>query len=447
MGIKHMYRGVATWQIAVGIVATLMAIVAIAAGEFGVAAGIMAAEGGALTIDDLTKLVETKGKALDAATTDLRELAREVNSKMANGEKLYDSLKEATDKQMVTVNEIQLALKEIEQKMAQRGNDDRQEVKSFGVQVIESDEFKRFTERGSRGQFSLELKQVDSVAAGAGIIRSQRENEIVRLRRERLVVRDLLTVVPISTSSVDYPVQLTRTNNAATYLEGAVRAYSDYTWGQQSVTVKNIGHLAKLTKQALEDAPRLRGEVDSEMRYGLAQVEDTQLLNGNNTGANLHGIIPQASAFASPIAGLTSANGYTKVDVLRAAILQIALNAPMPADGIVLNTADWAAIEMLKDANGVYLFGGPQGSTAPRLWGLPVVDTTAITSDTFLVGNFTAGATLYDRMGVEALISTENADDFEKRLVTLSVDERIALAVKRPGCFVTGDFSVALTGV
>jgi HK97 family phage major capsid protein len=77
-----------------------------------------------------------------------------------------------------------------------------------------------------------------------------------------------------------------------------------------------------------------------------------------------------------------------------------------------------------------------------RLWGLPVVDTPAMAVDSFLVGAFRFGATLYDRMGVEILISTENADDFEKNLATMRAEERIALAVKRPASFVVGDFGL-----
>jgi HK97 family phage major capsid protein len=183
----------------------------------------------------------------------------------------------------------------------------------------------------------------------------------------------------------------------------------------------------------------LVAEVDAEMRYGLGLVEEAQLLSGSGVGQNLLGIIPQATAYVAPITIATP----TRIDMLRLGMLQAAL-ALYPADGIVINEGDWAGIELTKTTEGSYLFSNPQGSVGQRLWGLPVVATPAMALDAFLVGNFAIGATVYDRMGVEVLISTENVDDFEKNLATMRAEERIALAVKRPASFIVGDFGLVV---
>src|SRR5690606_25229480 len=179
--------------------------------------------------------------------------------------------------------------------------------------------------------------------------------------------------------------------------------------------------------------------------YGLGFVEDRQILFGPGTGQNLHGIMPQATAFALP-AGFTRRAGTTKVDVLRVAMLQNAV-AMLPADGVILNDVDWADIELTKTTDGAYLFAQPQGSVSPRMWSLPVVTTPAMTADNFLVGNFVMGATVYDRMSVEVQISTENVDDFETNRATMRAEERIGLAVKRPQAFTKGLFSTAIVAV
>lgn len=357
---------------------------------------------------------------------------------MAEAKKAGDmsaELKPKLDELMTQQNELRAELRDLERAQAARSSG-AAAPKSYGEQLVESDAFKAFQRNGSRGSLSLDLKAaVTSTAAGAGLIRPMYETEIVDLPRRRLTVRSLLPVVPIQTSSVDYPKQATVTNNAAPVAESAAKPYSDYTWTNATAPVRTIAHLAKLTRQAMDDAPRLVAEVDSEMRYGLGLVEEAQLLNGDGLGQNLNGIITQATAFAAPI----TVASPTSIDNLRLAMLQVEL-ALFPTDGIVLNPADWAHIELTKTSDGAYLFANVQGKVQARLWGLPVVATPAMTIDKFLVGNFQLGATLYDRMVVEVLISTENVDDFEKNLATMRAEERIALAVKRPACFVYGDF-------
>ncbi|SMP71919.1 phage major capsid protein [Noviherbaspirillum suwonense] len=373
--------------------------------------------------------------ALDKISDQVKEKGEEALAEAKKGHDLSQKAKETADELLVKFNGLQAELREVEQKAVSR-NAEPPRVKSYGEQIVESEKYKSMMSNGGRGSFSLELKQVTSAAAGA-LIRPLYETEIVALPQRRFTVRDLLPVVPIATSSVDYPKQTTRTNNAATVAESAAKPYSDYAWSNATAPVRTIAHLAKLTRQAMDDAPRLIGEVDAEMRYGLRLVEEAQLLNGNGTGQNLSGIMTQATAYVAPI----TIAGATSLDMLRLAMLQAAL-ALYPADGIVLSQQDWARIQLQKTTDGAYLFANPQGTVEARLWGLPVVDTPAMPVDAFLVGAFRFGATLYDRMGIEVLISTENADDFEKNLATMRAEERIALAVKRPGSFIAGDFGL-----
>lgn len=380
---------------------------------------------------------------VDDVKAQLAKISDKVNEHgeraMAEAKKAGDmsaSLKPVVDELLTQQNELKAIVQDMERAQAQATNGPVR-PKSFGEQVVESDQFKAFQRAGSRGSMSLELKAAVTSTAAGSLIRPLYETEVVGIPRRRLTVRSLLPVVPITTSSVDYPKMLTRTNAAATVAESAAKPYSDYAWTNATATVRTIAHLAKLTRQAMDDAPRLVAEVDSEMRYGLGLVEEAQLLNGNGTGQNLNGIITQATAYVAPI----TVPSPTRLDMLRLAMLQAAL-ALYPADGIVLNPGDWAGIELTKTTDGAYLFSNPQGTIQPRLWGLPVVDTPAMALDAFLVGNFQIGATLYDRMGVEVLISTENVDDFEKNLATMRAEERIALAVKRPASFIVGDFGL-----
>lgn len=382
--------------------------------------------------NDLAQLA----REFKSAHEEVKGLGGELKAKMEAGEKVSTELKEQVDKTLTGFNGLKAQIEEMEQKLARGAGDDSRREKSMGEQFVESKGFGEFRERGAQGSVKVEVKAVTSANAG-GLIRPLYETEPVSLPRRRFTIRDLLPVIPISTSSVDYPKQTTRTNAAAPVAETAAKQYSDYVWSNATAPVRTIAHLAKITRQAMDDAPRLISEIDAELRYGLGLVEEDQILNGDGTGQNLSGIVTQATAYSAPIT-ITSP---TSIDLLRLAMLQASL-ALWPADGIVLNEADWARIELQKTTDGAYLFANPQGTVESRMWGLPVVATPAIAADKFLVGAFKMGATLYDRMGIEVLISTENVDDFEKNLATMRAEERIALAVKRPGSFIYGDFGI-----
>jgi HK97 family phage major capsid protein len=123
-------------------------------------------------------------------------------------------------------------------------------------------------------------------------------------------------------------------------------------------------------------------------------------------------------------------------------MLQAAL-AEYPATGHVLHPTDWASIETLKDSEGRYIIGNPQGTAQPTLWSLPVVATQAITVRKFLTGAFKLGAQVFDRWDARVETGYVN-DDFTKNLVTILGEERLALAVYRPEAFIYGDFDTAL---
>ena len=218
-------------------------------------------------------------------------------------------------------------------------------------------------------------------------------------------IRDLLTVINTSSGSVDYVNQTTRDNQAAPQTEGALKAESNYAFELKNLPIRTIAHWTKASVQILDDAPQLASVIDNELRYGLALAEDTQLLNGDGISPNLDGLITDATAYVAAFAPASE----TMIDKLGLAILQVALAEYMP-NGIAVHPSDWMRMRLLKDADGKYLLGDPQSNVAPNLFGLPVVPTTAITIDKFLVGDFGRAATLYDRQDptVQLSISPTN---------------------------------------
>lgn len=380
------------------------------------------------------------------AVDDVKSIAEEALGKAKNGEILATSLKEKADEALIKMNALTEQIAQVEQKMA-RGGDAAEPKKSYGEQFVDSEGFKAWQEsgfsknaRGADMKVKASLTSATSDAAGslgAGVANTRLPG-ILELPQRRMTIRDLLTPGTMAGNTLEYVKEKVFTNNAGMVAEGGSKPESDMQLELVTTSAKVIAHWMKASKQILDDIPQLRSMIDQRLGYGLSLKEEQQILNGDNTGQNLNGIIPQASAYAPAIA-LADQN---MLDVLRLAMLQAAL-AEYAATGHVLNPIDWAAIETLKDDIGRYIIGNPQGSTAPTLWGLPVVATQAITVRKFLSGAFQQGAQLFDRWESRIEVGYVN-DDFIKNMVTVLGEERLALAVYRPAAFVYGDFDTAL---
>lgn len=391
--------------------------------------------------NDPNALFEGIQKAISGLQDRIKEQAETIAGKMEKGEKITHDLKAQVDEALTDLN---ARFKELEQKAASgiAVPGGKPQFKSVGEQFVESEGYESF--KGRNDKTSVKATITTTLAggnAGDGLMTpAYRDNDLVRIPR-RVTVDDLIPVINIDSSSVDYAKQKTRNNNAAMVAEAGEKPYSDYSWESATVPVRTMAHLAKITRQAWEDAPRLIGEINSELIYGLDLLRESQILFGTGVGQNLHGIVPQATSFVAPTGAPTT--GLTRIDVLRLAMLNLVLRGYRP-DGHVLNTADWAYIELLKDGEGRYLVSSPFTGARPQLWGLPVLDTPAMAQGDFLTGAFRIGATYYRRMGIEIRLSTENDKDFEQNLGTLRAEERGALAVKRPQAFEYGSFDDVL---
>lgn len=313
---------------------------------------------------------------------------------------------------------------------------------SWGEQVINSDQITELRNAAGRTKVQIPLApraEITSVETGAGpLIRPDRDTRVVGLPRRRLTVRALLGRATTNSNLIEYARQTDRDNQAATVAEGALKPESDLGFEIKQARVATIAHWLKTSRQAMDDAGQLRSIIDSELRYGLAVIEEQQLLLGDGVGSNMLGLIPQATAY-DPTGEPATPN---KFDVLLNAIAQ-AEAADLPASGIVVNNIDWMRLQSLKDTNDRYMGEGPMGSTMPSAWGIDVVPSSAIAAGTFLVGAFADAATVYDRMNPIVLLSTEDGDNFRRNMVTVLCEERLALAVRRPEALIYGDYSAA----
>lgn len=393
---------------------------------------------------DVGEDVEKQYKQVSADLKTVGDQLKSYAEVAAKNSELSSETRAKVDEMLTKQGELQANLQAAEQKLAKieaNGAGGDVQHQTFGQQFVNGDEFQAFAAKTTpRGRvdmtFSAAITSVttDTDGAAGDLVTSTRLPGIIAPPDRRLTVRDLITPGRMDGNTLEYVKETGFTNNAAPVAEGAKKPESTLKFDLVSTTAKVVAHYMKASRQILSDASQLASYIDGRLRYGLAFKEEQQLLNGDGTGQNLLGIIPQATAYSAPFAPTDA----TVIDKIRLAMLQAQL-AEFPASGIVLNPIDWARVELEKDTTGRYIIGNPQGVIGATLWNLPVVTTQAIAEDKFLTGAFKLGAQVFDRWQARVEVATENEDDFVKNLVTILAEERLALAVYRPQAFIYGD--------
>lgn len=403
-------------------------------------------------MSDTNELLKSLKAQIEKANSDFNAKAESALTEAQKAGGLSAETKEAVDKMALELNALREAEKTIksamgglEQHIAQMPLQNAlKAAQSFGQQLISAEVLKDINSsiQGNK-RISVPVQAaLISTGVAEGVVEPHRLPGVDVAPKQRLFIRDLIAPGKTQSPAIFWVQQTGFTNKAAVVPENTTKPYSDIEFATKITPVTTVAHMFKASKQILDDFSQLQSLVDAEMRYGLKFVEEQEILFGDGSGAHLHGIIPQASKYKAEFS-VEKQNG---IDDLRLAMLQSQL-ARFPASGHVLHFIDWAKIELTKDSLGRYILANPASLTGPTLWGLPVVATeTAAFKGKFLTGAFNAGAQLFDREETNVVISTENADDFEKNMISIRCEERLALAVKRPEAFVYGDFTVAGAG-
>ena len=342
------------------------------------------------------------------------------------------------------VNGLDAKIQDMAQEVAASGKKGASSPVSLGSAVVDQGEekIKAFIANGFAGNALIKVENAITTGAGSagGLIYHDEDRAPVNMARRKLRILDLLPRGTASSDLITYRKQVLRTDNAAPVAEGAAAPASEYGWDKVQVPVRKLAHVTHISEEALADADQLQTELNTEMRYGLDREVEEQIVAGDGTGENLDGLIPNATAFAAAV-GLPNT---TRIDRLRLAILQITLNDYM-ADVLLLNPTDWAAIDLLKvaGADNRYVHGNPGAATTPMLWGKDVVESNSMTINEWLVGDLEMAATFHQRAEAEVLISSEHDQNFVEGMLTMKASLRAALAVRRQGALVAGDFTFA----
>jgi len=250
-------------------------------------------------------------------------------------------------------------------------------------------------------------------------------------------IRELLAQGSTTSDVVRYVKESGYSNGADITAEGATFAQSDFDMTATDANVKKIGTYFRISEEMLADTAQLTSYLSSRAPEKLLDVEDVNILSGNDLG----GIENSATAFAagSLADAVDNANEF---DVIVASLNQLAL-ANYNADTILLNPTDFHKILLLKDTQNNYLKDQVYSGLQPVFMGVKVVLNSAISAGNFLIGNFGVGTQLWVRDGINVEFFKEDGTNVRDGFVTVRVSERIALTNYLPNAFVKGDFTTA----
>jgi HK97 family phage major capsid protein len=248
--------------------------------------------------------------------------------------------------------------------------------------------------------------------ATTGVLQIDRIPGITPEARQVLKVRDVLSARPTTMAVVDYVKVTSPMAIASPVPEASIKPENSVSFSSLSEKVRLIATWIPATKQVLDDMTELMGFIQSTLPFYVNLEEELQLLSGDGTGENLHGLLPQATSFNSALLPAPS-KGWTRIDVVGAAIQQINAAKEIDPTFIIMHTNDWWSLALTKDAYGRYLLGSPQDLTTPRIFGLSVVPTTSIAQGTFLVGSGSpVAAEIRDRQEMTVEISARSTKIF-----------------------------------
>lgn len=360
-------------------------------------------------------------------------LKEQLVEKKAALKELEEPIKAGEEEAIAQGEEIAAAIAEIEKSieasekasalLAQIGNEEEPEedgMEENGIKAMDLESLK-----GKRGTVSTYVKAYNDPEVTTTIYDYSQNVGTVQ---PNLGVRGLFGAETISGNALTYYVLGDAEGTIDGTSEGAAKDRIHIPYTAKTAALSKIAAYLKETDELLSDAAFLESAIRGRGVYEFQKAVEAYLVGAlaATTGVQVKG---------------TSIT----FDNILAAKQEIMADTGYAADAMIINPADWATLLQAKDSNLQYLLGGPAygsyGNGAyngnPRIWGLNVVESAAVTQGTCIVGAFKACASVVTKAGEGQRIEVSNSDqdDFIKNMVTVRIEERLVLAARVPAAF------------
>jgi len=406
-------------------------------------------------------LLEAKHKVRELSKKGL-EVAESTTMTFAEQKNALDPIEADIKKWMDEIKSIEFVEEKRKSFLAAAGVESGDEApaetpntgaKSIGAQFVQSAGYKGLVERGLKGgqwstgdvEVKTTLTEGTAGTPGGGYSTIQQPTLLpgmVDIKTRQLTISDLFPGGTTSTPLIRYLVETAITNAAAAVAEGGLKPESALSFSKVDEVLHKVATFLPISDEMLEDWAQAQSYIDARLILFIKLAEEAQLLNGDGTGANLVGLLNRPG-LATPIVKGTapSVAADNGMDAIYRQITQIRTTAFLEPDAIVIDPLGWQTQVLSKNSQGAYYASGPFVSEQNQsLWGKRVAVTPALAANSSLVGAFQQGGQIFRKGGITVEASNSHADFFQKNLTAIRAEERLALAVYRPGAFgqVTG---------
>jgi hypothetical protein len=294
------------------------------------------------------------------------------------------------------------------------------EIRTAGQRFVESDEFKEYRGRGTMGAVELP----NFLGLDRHLEQRAAEDPITTatLSLDRYhwdgptgptLVTPLLSVIgrePVTSGAVDYTVWGPAPEAGGPIAEGAVKPAADLVPTPASGTLGTYAHWKPISRQALEDSPRVQSIVEGKLRQGLALKLQSEAL----------------AAIIAPLVPWPTVSAVGASAAIRQAIAVLQGSGYAP-NAVLLNADDYANADIAAaDASN----SGP--TSYGNFWGLVPVPVPGLAAGTAYVGDFKEAVTWFDRNTTSVYHTDSHADYFIKNLLVILAEQRALFAVTDP---------------
>lgn len=390
-------------------------------------------------------------KSLDRIEANIKDVQKDFSENKISQKALADEVKKLGDEQVKYAQQLQEVAQSVDASK-KAFNEKEQGMLSVGELAAKNEAVKNYQAGTVSFEVSTKADTIHTSGAANSVSRTTvtapyYRSGMVTMPDQPLQIEDLFPHIPVTVDAIEYLKEGTFTDGSAVTAEGSKLGETKFNKPSlATANCVNIGAYSVVTHQLITNEQAFAAYVNSKMQYKLQLNVENQLINGTGSG-QLGGLL-KAGNYTDKTADARQGLPASEANLFDLALLlknEFEKQYIVP-ENFILNPNDWVGLCLLKDKKGNYILGGPQSLATKTLWGVPVLTSPLVASGKYILGNFTLGATIYDREALNFRISDQDGENFKSMLYTLRVNRRLGFAVENPLAIFAGDWSLAAEG-